>query len=134
MGLSVPKTQTKGDQMLNLKRIVTLSGVMIGMLSASLINANAATEKARSYEVSLNAATKVGTQVLTAGDYKLKMEGANAVFTKENNNKATFTVPAKLEAGNTKFDYTTINLTQDAGQPRITSIGLKGGNELLKLN
>jgi hypothetical protein len=133
MALSVPKTQTKVIKMLNLKRIVTLSGVMIGILSASLINANAATEKARSYEVSLNAATKVGTQVLTPGDYKLKMEGANAVFTNENN-KATFTVPAKLEAGNAKFDYTTINLTQDAGQPRITSIGLKGGNELLKLN
>ena len=119
--------------MLNLKRIVTPSAVMLGLLSVGLASAGAATGKARSYQLSLNTAMKVDSQVLAAGDYKLKLEGSNAIFTKQSS-KATFTVPAKLEAGNAKFDHTTILVDQDAGQSRITSIELGGGKDLLKLD
>lgn len=123
--------------MLNLNRIFTLSGVMLGLLSVGVVSARGSAEKARSYELSLNTATKVGTQVLTAGDYKLRLEGANAVFTKQSDrqsSKATVTAPAKLEAGNEKFAYTVIHTVLDAGQPRIISIELKGGKDLLKLD
>jgi hypothetical protein len=119
--------------MLNLKRIVIVSGVVLGFLSAGVVSASAAAEKARSYELSLNTATKVGTQVLTAGDYKLRLEGSNAVFTNESS-KATFTAPATLEPGNAKFEQTSIRTVQDAGEPRIISIGLRGGKDVLKLN
>lgn len=120
--------------MLNLKRIVTPCVVMLGLLSVGVISASGGTaEKARSYELSLNAATKVGTQVLRAGDYKVRLEGPNAVFTNKSD-KATFTAPAKLEAGNQKFDHTTMHFVQDGGQPRITSIELRGGKDLLKLD
>ena len=118
--------------MLNFKRIVTLSIVMLGLFSVGVVSGGAA-EKARSYELSVNTATKVGTQVLTAGDYKLRLEGSNAVFTKQST-QATFTAPAKLEAGNAKFGHTTIHLVQDAGQPRITSIELEGSKDLLNLD
>ena len=120
--------------MLNLKRIFTLAVAMLGLLSVFGVSASAASaEKARSYEFSLNSATKVGTQVLTPGDYKVKVEGSNAIFTKESS-KATFTTPAKLEAGNEKFDRTTVHVVDDSGQPRIVSVELKGGKDLLKLN
>ena len=94
-------------------------------------------EKTRSYKVSLSTAAKLGTPVLTAGAYKLTLEGSNAVFTKQSNkqsNQATFTAPAKLEAGNEKFDYTAVHTVPDAGRPRIVSIALKGGKDLLKLD
>ncbi len=120
--------------MLNLKRILLPSVAMLGLLS--VVGASGATEKAKNYEVSLNTAMKVGSQVLAAGDYKLKLEGSNAVFTRQSNgrNKETFTASATLEAGDAKFDHTTIHSVQDGGQPRITSIELRGGKELLKLN
>jgi hypothetical protein len=122
--------------MLNLKRIGTLSVVTLGMLSVGLVSGVAA-QKARSYELSLNTATKVGSQVLTPGDYKLKLEGSNAVFTKEGNRQsdaATFTSPATLEAGNAKFEHTAIHAVLDAGQQRIVAIELEGSKNLLKLN
>jgi len=124
--------------MLNLKRIVTPSVVMLGLFSVGIVSASGGTaEKTRSYEVSLNTSAKVGTQVLTPGDYKLRLEGANAVFTKQSKKEgdsATFTAPAKLEAGDEKFAYTAVHTVLDAGQPRIVSIELKGGKDLLKLN
>jgi len=120
--------------MLNLKRIMTPSGLILGLLSVGIFSVSAgAAQKSKSYEVSLNTAMKAGTQVLAAGDYKLRLEGLNAVFTKEGN-KATFTIPAKVEAGDTKFDQTIILVDQNAGQPRITSIKLAGGKNVLKLN
>jgi hypothetical protein len=122
--------------MLNLKRIVTLSVVTLGMLSVGVVSGVAA-QKAKSYQLSLDAPTKVGAQILTAGDYKLKLEGANAVFTKEGDRKsdtATFTAPATLEEGTAKFDHTAIHAVLDAGQLRITSIELEGSKNLLKLN
>jgi hypothetical protein len=120
--------------MLNLKRIFTLAVAMLGLLSVFVVTASAASaEKARSYEFSVTSATKVGTQVLTPGDYKVKLDGSNAVFTKEGT-KATFTAPAKLEAGSEKFDRTILHVVEDSGQPRIISVELKGGKDLLKLN
>lgn len=119
--------------MLNLKRIVISSVVMLGVLSAGVVSVSVAAEKAKSYQLSLNTATRVGTQVLTAGDYRFRLEGANAIFTKQGN-KTTFTTPAKLEASNAKFDHTTIHLVRDGDQPRITSIELGGGKDLLKLD
>jgi hypothetical protein len=119
--------------MLNLKRIVTLSTVMLGLLSVGLVSSSAATEKAKSYELSLNGPTKLGTQVLNAGDYKVKVEGSSVVFTNESS-KATFSAPATLQAGTAKFDRTAVITVQDAGEPRIVSIQLKGGKDVLKLN
>lgn len=121
--------------MLNLKRILTSSMVTLGLLTAGLINASAA-EKTKSYDLSFQSATKVGTQVLTPGDYKLHLDGANAVFTRRSNgqNKASVTAPAKLEAGSAKFDHTTMHVVLDAGQPRISSIELKGSKDLVRLD
>jgi len=117
--------------MLSLKRFVPVLAVVL-LLSANLAGA-AAAEKAKSYSFSLASAAKVGNQVLTRGDYKVKLEGANAIFTKENT-RATVTAPGKLETGKEKFDRTIIHQINDAGQPRITSIELGGTNGLLKLD
>ncbi len=119
--------------MLNLKRIVILSSVMLGLLMVGVVGASAAAEKAKSYELTLNSPTKVGTQVLAAGDYKVKVEGSSVVFTNESS-KATFTAQAALEAGSAKFERTAVHTVQDAGEPRIVSIDLKGGKDVLKLD
>jgi len=115
----------------NLKRFVPALAVLAVMLLASV--AGIAAEKAKSYSFSVNTATKVGTQVLTPGDYKVKFEGSNAVFTKEST-RASVTTPAKLESGNDTYDTTVVHKVDDSGQPRITAIELKGTKDLLKLN
>jgi hypothetical protein len=123
--------------MLNLKRILAMSTVALGLISAGIFSPiGRAAERARSYDLSVTTPVKVGTQMLAAGDYKITLEGSNAIFTKQVNrhDKPTFTAPAKLEAGNAKFDHTTMHLVLDAGQQRISSIELKGSKDLLKLD
>lgn len=120
--------------MLNFKRILTMSSVILALLAIGSATSGAA-EKSRSYDLSVTTAVKLGAQVLNVGDYKITLEGSNAVFTKKSNshNKTTFTVPAKLEAVNRRFDHTTMHLVMDAGQPRISSLELKGSKDLLRL-
>ncbi len=60
------------------------------------------------------------------------MEGSSVVFNESS--KATLTAPAALEAGSAKFERTAVHTVQDAGEPRIVSIDLKGGKDVLKLN
>jgi hypothetical protein len=120
--------------MLSLKRSVVFFAVVLGMLSIGIASANGGgKEKAKSYEISVRSATKVGTVVLKPGDYKFKVEGENAVFSKEDSN-TSFTTPAKLETVNDHFDKTILHQVQDGDQPRIISIELKGTQSLLKFN
>ena len=120
--------------MLNLKRGVVLFAVVLGMLSVGIASANGGgKDKAKNYEISIKSATKVGTVVLKAGDYKLKLDGANAVFTRETSD-TTFTTPGKLETATGHFDKTIIHQIQDGDQARIISIELKGTQSLLKFD
>ncbi len=117
--------------MMKAMRFVPVLGVVLGLSLAGGVSAKSAA-KARSYEVQVSSTTKVGTQVLKPGDYKVKLDGSNAVFTKENT-KESVSAPATIVTGEEKFGSTVLHEVQDAGQSRVTSIELEGTKDLLKL-
>lgn len=120
--------------MFSLKRSIVIFLALLGMFSVGIASANGGgKEKSKGYEVSLRNTTKVGSVVLKAGDYRLKLDGANAVFTKESTGE-TFTTTGKLETVKDRFDKTGLHQVQDGDQPRIISIELKGTDTVLKFD
>lgn len=79
----------------------------------------------KTYTVSLTHAAKAGAQQLTAGDYRVKVDGANAVFTDVRTSKSV-SVPVKIETGDKKFKFTAVDSTQDGSAERINAIELGG--------
>ena len=120
--------------MYRLKSSICVFAALLGVFCMGIASAdNGAKNKSKAYEITIASATKVGTVVLTPGDYKLKMDGETATFKKDGTGKI-FTAVAKLEAGKEDFDQTMIYQVQDGGQNRIIAIELKGTQTLLKFN
>jgi hypothetical protein len=78
----------------------------------------------KSYTVVLAKTEQVGTIKLAPGQYKLQVEGGNAVFT--DSNRKSFTTPAKLGTAPKKFNFTAVETKDEAGSERITSIDIGG--------
>ncbi|SPE43583.1 conserved exported hypothetical protein [Candidatus Sulfopaludibacter sp. SbA3] len=95
--------------------------ILAGALSLSAI-CFAAT---KSYDVVLSAPAKAGSITLAAGEYKLQVQGSNAVFT-DTKTRKTFTTPIKVESGAKKYQYTAVDTAADQGSEKITSIELGG--------
>ena len=117
-----------------LKKNACVVAALLGLFCAGIASADSgAKNKAKSYDITIGSAAKVGTIVLDRGDYKLKVEGDNATFKKDGSGK-TFTTPAKLETAKDEFDRTMIHQVQDGGQSRIISIELKGTQTLVRFD
>jgi hypothetical protein len=86
---------------------------------------------AKDYEVTLSSVTKVGSVQLKAGDYTLKVNGANAVFTDVESAKS-FTVPVKVETSDKKFETTQVNASKDGGTDVVKDIELGGSKTKLE--
>ena len=115
-------------------KTLSLLAALLGLLCAGIVSAdNGAKSKAKSYAFTVASDTKVGAVVLTRGEYKVKADGANAIFTKDGSGK-TFEAPAKLEPTNENFSRTSLHLIEDGGENRLVSIELKGTQTLLKFN
>jgi hypothetical protein len=87
---------------------------------------------AKSYDIILTAPAKAGDTELKPGEYKLKVEGSQAVFTDAQNAKS-FSVPVKIENRDKKFDYTSVESTNQDGMDNINAIDLGGSNTRLRL-
>jgi hypothetical protein len=85
---------------------------------------------AKTYDIVLSNPTTVGSVQLKPGQYKLKVEGANAIFTDANSSK-TFTTPVKVETGDKKFDDTRVQSTKDGSGDKINEIDLGGSKTKL---
>lgn len=81
----------------------------------------------KSYDVVLSTPAKVGSTVLAAGQYKLQVQGTNAVFT-DTKTRKTFSAPVKVETGAKKHQFTAVDTAPDSGTDKITSIELGGSN------
>jgi len=57
----------------------------------------------KTYNIILDSPTKAGDTELKAGEYKLKVEGSEAVFTQ---NDKTWKAPVKIQNNSKKFDQT----------------------------
>ena len=107
---------------------MTLKSIlMVGTLSLSsvvLLNA-------RSYDIHLYTPAMAGNVQLPAGDYKLKLDGTNAVLKDSDNNK-TYTTPVKVETEDKKFDETAVVTDNDNGTTHIKAIEIGGSTTKLE--
>jgi hypothetical protein len=85
---------------------------------------------AKSYEIVLSAPTKVGTVQLKPGQYTLKVQGTNAIFTDSETAKS-YTTPVKVETGATKYDETKIQSAKQGDTDQIQEIDLGGSKTKL---
>ncbi|HMD70832.1 MAG TPA: hypothetical protein VKF41_05780 [Bryobacteraceae bacterium] len=95
------------------------------LLSGTLAIASLSIASAKRYDIRLTSPTKVANIALKAGEYTLKLEGANAIFTDVESGK-TYTAPAKIEKAAKKFDVTAVETDKKADVEHIQSIDLGG--------
>jgi hypothetical protein len=85
----------------------------------------------KSYEVIFSAPATVGDVKLPAGEYKVKVDGANAVFTDTNSQKSVSTA-VKVETAAKKFQYTAIDATKKGDIDTVNAIELGGSTTKLE--
>ena len=86
---------------------------------------------AKSYDINLPANTKAGAIELKPSEYRLKLEGSQAVFTDTRGN--SFTVPVKVENSDKKFRDTQVESANQNGMDTIQSIDLGGSDTRLNV-
>ena len=105
-----------------MNRPLVLAGVMT-LAALSLLSA-------KSYDILIDSTTKAGAVQLKPGEYKLKVEGSNAVFEDVTTAK-TYSTPIKIQTQAKKYQVTAMDSTKVDGVPTITAIELGGTpNEL----
>ncbi len=80
---------------------------------------------AKSYDVSLSGASKIGNVELKAGDYKMAVDGAKATFTSVATGKSV-EVDAKVENADKKFAQTSVDTTGTSSPVKVDEIDLRG--------
>jgi hypothetical protein len=85
----------------------------------------------KSYQVVFTTSAKVGTIKLAPGEYSVKVDGANAIFTNNSNSKK-FTAPVKIENGAKKFQVTAVDSTKDGDGEIVKAIELGGSTTTLE--
>ena len=103
------------------------SFVMAGVLAISTLSL----ASAKSYELSLSGVTKAGNVELKPGQYRLKVDGNNAVFTNVDNAKSV-TTPVKVQSTDKKFDVTKVDAQKDGNTDVIKDIELGGSKTKLE--
>jgi len=88
---------------------------------------------AKSYDVILSQPAMAGDTELKAGEYKVKVEGSQAVFTDVQNAKSSVSVPVKIENSDKKFNNTALETNNQNGTASIQAIDLGGSNTRLTL-
>ncbi|HTX39522.1 MAG TPA: hypothetical protein VME43_31100 [Bryobacteraceae bacterium] len=85
----------------------------------------------KSYDILLTAPTQAGANQLAAGEYRVQVQGSNAIFTNVEN-KHSFVAPVKVATTTQKHEVTAVETKADAGSARLTSIDLGGSTETLQ--
>jgi len=86
---------------------------------------------AKSYDITLSTRAMAGGTELKPGEYKLKVEGSQAVFTDVQSSKS-WTAPVKIENSATKFGQTVVESTSQGDMDHIHAIDLGGSNTKLE--
>ena len=85
----------------------------------------------KTYDLVFSAPIKAGSVQLAPGEYKLTVEGSNAIFTGAHTRQSV-TVPVKVENGDTKYGATALDSTMQGSTAQITSIQLGGSKTKLE--
>jgi len=79
----------------------------------------------KSYNVIFTAPATVAGVQLKAGEYKVKVDGANAVFTDDNHKSVS--APVTVDTASTKkFEHTIVDASKDGGVDKVNAIQLGG--------
>jgi hypothetical protein len=100
------------------------------LLTATLALAGIA--NAKSYDITLSAPAKAGSVQLAAGEYSLKVQGSNAIFTNVRTGKS-FTAAVKAETADKKFGATAVIYDTKDGDTHMMSVELGGSSTKLEL-
>ena len=84
----------------------------------------------KSYDVIFSSPASVAGVQIPAGEYKVKVDGANAVFT----DKAAKSVsaPVKVQSGTKKFSYTAVDATKEGSVDKVNAIEIGGSTTKLE--
>jgi hypothetical protein len=107
--------------------MTTRSLIIVGALTLSSIGV----ASAKSFDVILGAPAMAGNTELKAGEYKITVEGTQAVF-KEAQGSKSIAVPVKVENADHKFGQTSVETSNQNGMDNIQSIDLGGSNTKLE--
>ena len=103
------------------------SMLLVGVLClSSLPLANA-----KSYAIRLTEPSVIGSTQLPAGDYKVKVEGTNAVLTNLDKDK-TYTATVKIDTEDRKFDQNAVITDKSNGANHLKSIEVGGSKTRLE--
>ena len=93
-------------------------GILFAVIGLSLASA-------KSYEISLASASKVGAVDLQAGDYKVALEGTKVTFTAIKTGKSVET-EASIQTAAKKFANTLVDAENVSGSSKIHEIDFAG--------
>jgi hypothetical protein len=96
------------------------------LFTAALLFASVCAVSAKQYTVTFVRPVQVGAVKLAAGEYKIKVDGANAVFTSTDNKSQT--APAKIEKVVKKAPYTAAETKDVNGTEQLNAIDLEGAD------
>jgi hypothetical protein len=109
---------------MTIKSLILTGALAVGSLSIA---------SAKSYDIVLSSPTKVANVQLKAGEYRVKVEGNNAVFTDVESGKSV-TAAAKIETGDKKFDETAVSTEKKADMDQMQSIELGGSHTKIEFS
>jgi hypothetical protein len=99
--------------------------IIVGTLALSSV------ALAKSYDITVTATVKAGDAELKPGQYKLKIENGQAVFTDSHDKSVS--VPAKVENAEKRFNGTRLETASHDGIDTILAIDLGDSNTRVKL-
>ena len=100
------------------------------MLAAVLCLSSVGLVQAKSHHITLSEPTMAGETLLPAGNYKVTLDGTNAVLLNVDKDK-TYTAPVKVESEAKKFDQTAVMTGTSSGESRIQAIEFGGSRTRL---
>jgi hypothetical protein len=100
-------------------------------LASALALAGLSIASAKSYDIILSNNAMAGNVQLQPGEYRMKIEGSNAVFQNVNTGKSV-TAPFKAANGDKKHSQTSVETTKSNNGDKLQSIELGGSTETLQ--
>lgn len=112
----------------NMKNMTARSLILLGALSLSTLGTAMAGVK--SYGFTVSVPIQAGDAQLKPGEYKVKVDGTQAVITRSDSSKS-FTVQVTVEQNDKKFDSTVVRGVDKGGVNTIGEIDLGGSTTKL---
>jgi len=100
--------------------------------TGALLLSLAAIGSAKSWDIVVDSNSKAGSVTLPAGNYTVKLNNNQALFTSNSGKK--FTVPVKVTNGTTKYTETEVKAEKQGDINVIQTIDLSGTTEELQFD